>query len=156
MKTANIASALFVLGLLISGNLAGAGVQPSNVVLASVISSPVSAFIAEVYIPEAASALLETGENKTVFKTLRIAIDAKDGLQSRVCVTGNATAALAKAQPNLKYSYGSSSALQLITYTLDAAQRLTVTGEAYLNGQQVAHSLFRYDTVKAPDIPHLI
>jgi hypothetical protein len=154
MRTANIASALFVIGLLISGNLTGAGVQPSNLVLANVVSLPASALIAEIYIPEAAAALLETGDNKAVFKTLRIAIDAKDGLQSRICVINSTTAALSKAQPGQTYNSASSSLP--LNQVLIPAQRPTTAGETYLDGQQVAHSLFRYDSVKAPDIPRNI
>ncbi|MEO5951944.1 MAG: hypothetical protein ABIQ44_05675 [Chloroflexia bacterium] len=157
MRTANIASALFVLGLLISGNLAGGGVQPSNLVLASIIASPTSSFSAEIYLPETAADFAKASSTDFIIKTLRIEIDAKDGLQSCYSVanlTVSSTSAGTKIQP--EDTQRTTDSLYGLNRSSDVAVRPTVTGLAYLDGSQVAHSLFRYDSIKAPDIPTFI
>lgn len=158
MKTANIAGALFVVGLLISGNLAVGGVQPANVVLTAA-SSPTSLFLAEVTSPEAAtllSAASNTLAGTVIVKTLSVAINDRDGLRSRYSVVvlkeakarGNATNLLPFGT-----SPRSAGSLYGAIKLFDAADTLALSGEKYLDGRQVAHSLFRYDSIKAPDIP---
>lgn len=150
MRTANIASALFVVGLLISGNLAGGGADLTNIVVTSAITSSSTALQAELY-------LTDLERSPVAAKTLRIAIDVKDGLKSHYAASRKGAKS---SGANTRFSsfntlQDSTTALCLVCQPFEASRTLDTVGEKWLDGQQVARSLFRYDFIKAPDIPSI-
>ncbi len=157
IHTANIATTLMVVGLLISGNVAGSSVQPASFLVSSTTSAT-TLFLVEITSHEAITLLTAaTGSlaDSVVAKTLRIAIDPRDGLQSRYALANpKASQARKGERPSTSGGHTPGTAVGLYR-PLDVANSGAVFGETYLDGHQVAHSTYKYDYLKAPDIPHV-